>query len=57
MNEEYEILTQKATAELERFHYAKSTVNSYQLCWRRFKDYAVNKGITRFDDDVLEQRP
>ena len=55
MNEEYELLTQKATAELERFHYAKSTVDRYQLCWSRFKDYAVNKGITKFDNDVLEQ--
>ena len=55
MNEEYEILTQKATAELERFHYAKSTLNRYQLCWSRFKDYAVSKEIAKFDDDALEQ--
>ncbi len=55
MNSEYEELTQKVIVEMERLHYAKRTIDAYQLCWRRFKDYAESNDINEFNDDALEK--
>ena len=55
MNNDFKELLQKATTELERFHYAKSTIDSYKLCWRRFEEYADSKDICVFDVDALEK--
>lgn len=55
MDEKYHDLVAKATDELQRLHYAKSSMAKYQICWTHLEEYAVSKNITEFSDILVEQ--
>lgn len=54
MDEKYHDLVEKATNELQRLHYAKSSIAKYQRCWMHLNEYAATRNITEFNNDLVE---